>query len=121
LITAVDGSVITSDTSGESAIVKLDGTIVTVKPIATVFDSAQVHATQSADGKYKVILSAASSAVFVYKNNTLLQTIGINLSQFDGGNFNKASVSISADGKYITVSGGDTGGALQRLVIFQGS
>jgi len=120
LQTGTDGSVIVSNTNDRVAIVKLDGTVVTVTTTPSNADNnGQQSSAQSLSGTYKAILTSAG--VTVYKNNTLLTTIGIKAANFQGSTLGTVSVSISPDGKYISLAGEDTGAALDRVVILTGS
>jgi len=120
LQTSTDGSVIVSNTNDKVAIVKLDGTVVTVTTTPSNFDNTgQQSSAQSLSGTYKAILTSAG--VTVYKSNTLLTTIGIKAANFQGSTLGTVSVSISPDGKYISLAGEDTGAALDRVVILTGS
>jgi len=120
LQTALDGSVIVSNSADKVSIVKLDGTVVIVNSAPSGFvNSGEVSSAQSTDGVYKILLT--SSGINVYKSSTLLTTIGIKKSDFFGSDLSTVSVGISADGKYITLAGKDTAGALNRVVILTGS
>ena len=120
LQTSTDGSVIASNSNDRVALVKLDGTVVIVNVAPSAFvDSGQVSSAQTIDGLYKVLLT--SSGLNVYKNSALLTTIGIKKSDFFGGDLSTVSVSISSNGKFISIAGEDTGGALDRVVILTGS
>ncbi len=120
LFSSIDGSTFEINTSGKSSITFINGTVKVVTPTAINFDSSQVHIAQSPDGKYKAIITSGSK-INLYKNNALLQTIGINLTQFATSNTDFISISLSSDGKYISVCGQDSGGGIQRLVVFIGS
>lgn len=120
LQTGTDGSAIVSNSNDRVAIVKLDGTVVIAHVAPSGFvNTGQISSAQSIDGTYKILLM--SNSINVYKNNSLLTTFGIDVTQFSGGDLRTVSVSISPDGKYIAVSGEDTGGALNRVVILTGS
>lgn len=120
LFTSNDGSILAQDSTSKISLTLLNGTVVSVTndPSGSTNIGQQAIA-QSSDGKYKTILK--SDSILVYKNNVLLQTIGIKKSDFVFSDLTTVSVSISPDAHYISIAGRDTGGAIDRIVIFQGS
>ena len=120
IFTSTNGTVFFLDQNADTAIVKLDGTVVTVTHTpANFINQGSTTAAQSSSGKYKII--ETTGAIVVYKNNVLTQTLGIDVSQFQGGFLGNEGISISADGKYISLQGKDSGGVLDRVIIFGGS
>lgn len=120
LQTGVDGSTLISNSGDKVSVVKLDGTVVIVNSAPSGFvNSGEQSSAQSMTGEYKTLLT--STGINVYKNNSLLTTIGIKKSDFFGGDLSTVSVSISSNGKYISIAGKDTGGALNRVVVLAGS
>lgn len=76
---------------------------------------------QSVTGIYKAyIIANGTGSIMVVKNDSVLQQIHPNVSQF-GINLSGEALSVSPNGKYIGLVGPDSGGTTTRLVIFQGS
>lgn len=120
LLTSADGSVIVQNSNDKVSLIKLDGTVVIVNTApSSTSNTGETPLAQSISGQYKALLT--SSGVNVYKNNSLLTTIGIKTSDFFGANLGTVSVSISPDAKYISIAGKDTGGALNRIIVLTGS
>lgn len=120
LFVSIDGSVSSTDTTSKTALILINGTVKTVTAgVPNMLNVGQLPYAQSIDGKYKVFLTA--SGVDVYKNNVLIKTLGIDKTQFTAGVLGDESVGISSDGKYIAVSGEDSGAAIERVLIFGGS
>lgn len=78
--------------------------------------------SQSSTGKYKVAFNDATDTIIISKGDSILQSIGINTSQFsDGTNLANEGLAISNDGKYIAIFGLNVGSGIDRLIIYQGS
>lgn len=113
-----DGSVLFSDSGFETALVLVNGTVVTVTPSPDVGLTIPVFSLSST-GEYKII--EYSNGIHVYKNNILVKTLGVTLAQFKFGVLGNEGISISPDGKYIALQGIDSGATSARLLIFEGS
>uniref|UniRef100_A0AAT9JH15 ORF17 n=1 Tax=Nitrosopumilaceae spindle-shaped virus TaxID=3065433 RepID=A0AAT9JH15_9VIRU len=111
-----DGAII-SHGDNNNKIVYINGTQVFEESSHTTPGSSQ-ETDQSQTGEYKIVLDTNAGTVEVYKNNSFIQGLGLNTAQFTGF---KIGIAISPDGKYIAVLGEDSGGAVDRLVVFQGS
>lgn len=86
-----------------------------------VYSGLGVLSQSSEGGNYTISTNTANSQIQVTKNNSLLQNLGFKVSQCNVSGINTLGLAISPNGKYIALACADTGGALDRLVIFQGS
>lgn len=122
VIVGNDGSVFANDVRGYNAIILINGTVENVLQSNSFNNMAtQTTIASSVDAKYKVEDDVTNSQIHVYKNNVLIQTIGIRLADFESGDFSKVSLGMSSDGKYISIYGSDTTAGINRVVIFTGS
>ena len=116
------GTVIFEDNNGGLNLVGPSGTaIAQVTAPVGITTPTNYHTAQSTQGAYQIILDETHSKIVIYKNRALLFTIGVKMGDFTTGPSNHLSVGISPNGQYVAVQGDDTGGALDRLVIFKGS
>ena len=111
-----DGAVILHGDSNNK-LVYINGTQVFEQTSHTTPGSSQ-ETDQSLSGEYKIVLDTSTSTVQVYKNNNYLQALGFNSGQFTALHIGTA---ISPDGHYIVIMGEDSGGAIDRIVIFKGT
>ena len=116
---STDGSVLAQNGQPKTSVIKLDGTIVNVLSLPfTETRNTFTQQQQSTTGQYKIILNS-TQAINIYKNNIFLQKIQVNInSAFTSG---QEAVGISSDGKYIAIFGNDKSGAIDRIIIYQGS
>lgn len=112
------GTVLVTDNCPTTFIVQPSGT---ATKINTPIGSAPfpISSAQSITGLYQIAYDA--NTIKVYKNNSLIQSIG-----FDTGNFGAPvggglSINISPNGKYIAIQNEDVSTSSDRLVIFKGS
>lgn len=117
---STNGSSVSSDAAPLTAIVKLDGTVVSVTTTPNSYFSLTSPNVQdkSLAGKYMIITNTGGT-VDIYKNQALLQQITIDTTH----SFSNTSVSIgiSADGKYIVIFGDDKSNVIDHIQVWQGS
>ena len=116
------GTVIFEDACPNTFIVDPSGNNIQkiVNPLISTPAPSQM--SQSVNGLYQVALN--TNAIKVYKNNVLVQTVGLRLANFAGGSISgggPVGMAISPNGQFIAVQGEDVGTLLDRLVILKGS
>lgn len=120
LLTANDGSFMFSDNAFQNIIVFANGTV--IKEYDSTFEdfpNGDKLFDQSSTGKYKIIYDQGhSNEIKVYKDNSLLQSIGIDTSQVSA---NECSTAISANGKYISLVCSNFAGTNDTALTFEGS
>lgn len=117
-----DGSIVSVGDTSLDIVIASNGTEIYNKP--TVIGAFPVSMVQTPDGTYKVVVDiVGTDNIKVYKNNNLLQTLGIDQLQFSGGTLTngRVSVGISEDGHYIAVGGIDSSNNADRFIVFEGS
>ena len=115
------GNVILSD-QHKNIFTTLGGSVIFVNNNNNdLYSGLKVIDQTSVTGNYTISTDTASKEIVVTKNNVVLQRLGFNVSQCSGSSIDSLGLAISPNGKYIALGCTDTGAALNRLVIFQGS
>ena len=115
------GTVIFEDACPNTFVVQPSGTTSNI-PTALIATPTSSYISQSVNGLYQIGLD--TNTVQVFKNNAIVQKIGLKLSNFHGSHISggdPVSIAISPNGKYIAIQGEDVGALLDRVVIFKGA
>lgn len=80
---------------------------------------------QSLDGRYIAVINQTNNDIYVWKDHQLLQTIGINISQWcpTGGVLSngRQAIAISPNAKFIGLFGEDSSCSIQRIITLEGT
>ena len=110
------------DGNGFAVIVTSAGVVTKVVATTGGNNGGSFTTAQSLTGVYQIIFDQNNDKIQVFKNGvTNIKNIGFSPGQFTFGFGNRAGIAISPNGKWIGMQAEDSGGALNRVVIFQGS
>ena len=119
--TSDNGTTLFQDAGNRAVMVKSDGTVITTQTVVSAGLNNVKTIDKSLTGKYKIIWVEANQVIKLYKNDILLQNIGVKSSQCTIGGGSRPGVSISSSGQYISFQCIDSAGINDRLEVFKGT